>query len=154
MKKKRPMPDDLVVGAEPEVPADALRLLLPERRRVAAQPGERVVGEAEADQEARDAEEIAEEDGDVVLVDVGEVAQAGRVQVMADVPAGVVAADAEEHGSERVEADQASTEGRAGGGRVIAHWSPSCSGKDRPAARCVRQVTVVPATSQFQAPPN
>ena len=70
--------DDLVVGAEAEVAADPLRLLLAQRRRIAAQPRPRVDAEAEPDEEADDAEEVAEEDRDVVLVGVGEVLDARR----------------------------------------------------------------------------
>ena len=67
--------DDLVVGAEPEVarrcPASPSR---------AATAGSRAAGRtgswrSRGRQEADDAEEVAEEDGDVVLVGVGEVAR-------------------------------------------------------------------------------
>ena len=46
--------DDLVVGAEAEVARPASLLLLPQRRRVAEQALDRVVEEAEADEEADD----------------------------------------------------------------------------------------------------
>ena len=74
-KKNTPIPtrywiaDDLVVGAQAEVAADALALalVLGQRRRVAEHPPDRVVGEPEADQEADHPEQVAEQDRDVVL---------------------------------------------------------------------------------------
>ena len=72
--------DDLVVGAQAEVAADplALGLVLGERRRVAEHPADRVVGEAEPDEEADHAEQVAEQHRDVVLPGLGaEVADAG-----------------------------------------------------------------------------
>ena len=60
--------DDLVVGAQAEVAPDPLLLLLAQRRRAAEQARERVVDEAQADQEADHAEDVAEEQRDVVLV--------------------------------------------------------------------------------------
>ena len=85
--------DDLVVGAEPEVAADPLRLLLPQRRRIAAQPGERVVEEAEPDQEADHAAEIREHDRQLVRVDRGEVGDARALDQVRRVPADVPADD-------------------------------------------------------------
>jgi hypothetical protein len=70
--------DDLVVGAQPEVARDALRLLLAQRRRIAAQPSPGIDAEAEPDQEADDAEEVTEKDRDVVLAGVGEVRGTNR----------------------------------------------------------------------------
>ena len=69
-------PDDLVVGAEAEVAPDALFLLLAQRRRAAEHPRDRVVGEAEADEEADHAEQVGEQQRDVVLVRVGRVFEA------------------------------------------------------------------------------
>ena len=60
--------DDLVVGAQAEVAPDPLALLLAQRRRPSEQARDRVVGEAEADQEADHAEDVAEQQRDVVLV--------------------------------------------------------------------------------------
>ena len=120
MKKKRPMPqqvldaDDLVVGAEAEVAADALGLLLAQRRRVAAQPRPRVVAEAEPDQEPDDAEDVAEEDRDVVLVGVAEVLDARAVDVVADEPAEVVADDPEHDRGEELKPSRR----RQSGGRI------------------------------------
>jgi hypothetical protein len=74
MKKNRPIPhqvldpDDLVVGAQAEVARDAVVLLLAQRGRTPEQPRDRVVGEAQADQEADHAEDVAEQQRDVVLV--------------------------------------------------------------------------------------
>ena len=62
--------DDLVVGAQAEVAPDPLFLLLAQRRRPAEQARDRVVGEAEADQEADHAEHVGEQQRDVVLVGV------------------------------------------------------------------------------------
>ncbi len=60
--------DDLVVGAQAEVAADPVFLLLAQRGRSPEQARDRVVGEAEADQEADDAAEIGEQQRDVVFV--------------------------------------------------------------------------------------
>src|SRR5581483_8165048 len=68
--------DDLVVGAEAEVAADPARLLLAQRRRVAAQARERIVEEAEPDEEADDAAEVRHHDRELVVVDVPEVVEA------------------------------------------------------------------------------
>ena len=53
--------------------------------------------------------EVAEEDGEVVLVDPAgtEIRDARPVDVMADEPAEVVAENSEHDGGQRVEADQA-----------------------------------------------
>ena len=66
--------DDLVVGAQPEVPSEALvlALVLGQRRRVAEQPAERVVERSRGRQETDHAEHVAEEDRDVVLPRLGE----------------------------------------------------------------------------------
>ena len=61
-------PHDLVVGAEAEVAPDPLVLLLAQRRGPAEQARDRVVGEAQPDQEADHAEEVGEQQRDVVLI--------------------------------------------------------------------------------------
>ena len=78
---------DLVVGAQAEITAEpfALGLVLGKRRRVAEQPVDRVIGEPEPDQEAEHAEQVAEQDRDVVLSGLcGEVVEARRVDQAAD----------------------------------------------------------------------
>ncbi len=101
-------PHDLVVGAEPEVAADPLLLLLAQRRRAPEQARDGVVGEAEPDEEADHAEQVGEQQRDVVFVDVVGVFEAFRVgDQVADPPAEVVAADAEYDRGEEVEPDQA-----------------------------------------------
>jgi hypothetical protein len=107
-----------VVGAEAEVARPASLLLLPQRRRVAEQPLDRVVEEAESDKEADDAAEIGEIDGQLVVVDVGEVGDARPNDAVGAVPADVPAGDGEEEGRNEVEADQAAPQRRlrCGGG--------------------------------------
>ena len=74
MKKNSPIPhevldaDDLVVGAQAEVAPDPLVLLLAQRGRPAEQAADGVVGEAQPDQEADHAEQVGEQQRDVVLV--------------------------------------------------------------------------------------
>ena len=105
--------DDLVVGAETEVAVDAGVFLLSQRRRITAQAGERVVEEAEADEEADDAADVREVDGQLVVVDVGEVADAQAGDRMGSEPAHIPATDAEDGTGEEVEAEQAAPERRA-----------------------------------------
>ena len=88
--------DDLVVGAEAEVARPAAGLLLAQRRRVAAQPRDRVVEEAEPGEEPDDAAEVGEEDGQLVLVGVAEVLEAQARDRVGAEPADVPAADAEQ----------------------------------------------------------
>jgi hypothetical protein len=101
---------DLVVGREPEVADDALldRLVLGQRGRMAEHAADRVVGEAQADQEADHAQEVAEHDRDVVLPRLGRVIlQARAVDVAADrVIADRVPDDRQHDGGQQVEADQ------------------------------------------------
>jgi len=66
-----------VVGAEAEVASRACGLLLSKRWRLAQQPLDRIVREAEPDEEAEDAGEVREEERDVVLARVGEVVEDG-----------------------------------------------------------------------------
>ena len=70
--------DDLVVGAEAEVAPDPFRLLLAQRRRLAEEALDRIVREAEADEETDDAGEVRDEQRDVVLAGVVEVVEARR----------------------------------------------------------------------------
>ena len=88
--------DDLVVGAEPEVAADAFRLLLAQRRRLAEEALNRVVREPEPDEEADDAGEVRDEERDVVLPGVAEVVEARALHEVAEPPADVEADDAED----------------------------------------------------------
>ena len=59
-------------------------LLFAQRWRIAAEPRPRIHAESHAKEEPGDSEEVAEEDRDVVLVGVCEVADAHPVDVMAD----------------------------------------------------------------------
>ena len=136
--------DDLVVGAETEVARPAAGLLLPQGGRVAAQAGERVVEEAEADEEADDAADVGEADGQLVVVGVGEVADARPGDGVGAEPADVPAADAEQDAGEEVEAEQAAPQRRAAAGRRRrrSSGSPRRAGEDtswrtarRPATR-------------------
>ena len=128
--------DDLVVGAQAEVATHASALLLAQGGGAAEQARDGVVGEAEADKEADYAEEVAEQQRHVVLVGGALVFEAGAVDQMADPPAEVVAADAEDHGGEQVEADQATPQwapDRRWGGCGCAHraHSPRLNGSGR-----------------------
>ena len=107
--------DDLVVGAQAEVATHALVLLLAQATRAGRACARRVVGEAEADQEADHAEEIAEHQGDVVLVGGRLEFEAGAFDLVADEPAEVVAGDTEDHRGKQVEADQATPQRAAAG---------------------------------------
>src|SRR5262249_61771111 len=78
--------------------------------RVAEHPLARVVEEAHADQEADDAAEVGEVDGQLVVVDVREVREARPDDPVRAVPAEVPAADAEDERGDEVEADQAAPE--------------------------------------------
>ena len=100
-------PDDLVVGAEAEVPPGPLRLLLAQRCRPAEHPLHRIVRKAEADQEPDHAGEVRDEERDVVLPGVVEVVDAGRLDEMPEPPADVEADDAEDHRRKQVEAEEA-----------------------------------------------
>ncbi len=113
-------PDDLVVGAEAEVAADALVLLLAKRRGAAQQPGDGVVGEAQADQEADHPEQVGQQQCDIVFVGRRLVFEAfPAVDLMADEPAEVVAGDSEQHRTQQVEADQPPPQGADGPGRGV-----------------------------------
>ena len=72
-----------------------------------SEPLQRVVGETEADEEADHADEVRDEQRDVVLIRVGEVVDALRVDLMAEPPADVEPDDPEHDSAQEVEADQA-----------------------------------------------
>ena len=103
-------PDDLVVGAEPEVAADAARLVLEDGSLATDHPAQRVAGEAEADQKTDHGKQVSEHQRDVVLVRVSEVVEAFGVDLMAQPPAEVEADDQQDDAREEVEADQAPPE--------------------------------------------
>ena len=118
--------DDLVVGAEAEVARPAAGLLLAQRRRIAAQARERVVEEAEPDEEADHAADVGEEDGQLVVVDVAEVVEARADDRVGAEPADVPAADAEDDAGEQVEADQPAPEAARGRDGDRAHPALLC----------------------------
>ena len=98
--------DDLVIGAEAEVARDALLLLLAQRRRLAEHALHRVVREAETDEEPDHADEVGDEERDVVLMRVAEVVDARPGDLVPEPPADVEADDAEHDGRQQVEPDQ------------------------------------------------
>ena len=101
--------DDLVVGRVADVARPAARVLgveVVDVGRPPRDPRERVVEEAEPGQEADHAEQVGEEERDVVLVRVAEVVEALRVDLVAEPPAEVVAGRREDHREQQVEADQ------------------------------------------------
>ncbi len=115
--------DDLVVGAEAEVTTDAVLLFLAQGRGPAEQPRDRVVGEAEADEEADHAAEVGQQQRDVVLVGRRGVFEAFSFgHEVADPPAEVVAADAEDHRAQQVESDQPPPQ------RSLCHRGLRCAG--------------------------
>ena len=103
-----------MIGAEPEVAADAAALLLVEGGLAAQHPGQRVLEEAQSRHEADHEEQVAEQKGDVVLTGVRDVLVAGEVDPVAQPPAEVEADDPKHDPGEQVEADHAA-QWRAGG---------------------------------------
>ena len=86
-------PDDLVVGAEPEVarPGAVILVLVGDRGRPAGHAGQGVVEEAEPAEQADQGEDVGEKERDVVLVCLAEVVDALGVDLVAEPPAQVVA---------------------------------------------------------------
>ena len=99
----------LVVGAVADVARPAarvVRLVVVNRGRPSGDPGERVVEEAEPGQEADHAEQVGEEEGDVVLARVADEVEALGVDLVAEPPPQVVADRGENYRGEEVEAEQ------------------------------------------------
>ena len=118
--------DDLVVGAQAEVAPDALALLLAQRGRTSEQSRDGVVGEAEADQEADHAERRSRAAARRrSRRSPSRSRSLGAVDQVADEPAQVVAADAEDDGGQQVEADQAPPHRRSVG------WGAAAASLDR-----------------------
>ena len=109
--------DDLVVGRQREVPKDALLLglALGQRRGMPEHPLQRVVGKAQADEEADHAEDVAEHDRDVVLARLrGVVREVRAGEALADPVADEPPHDPEDDPGHDVEADQPSPAGARG----------------------------------------
>ena len=96
-----------MVGAKPEVAADAAALFLVEGGLAAQHSGQRVLGEAQPGHETDHEEQVAEQQGDVVLAGVGDELVVREVDPVAQPPAEVEADDAEQDPGEQVESDQA-----------------------------------------------
>ena len=85
---------------------------LAQRRRIAAQPRERVVEEAEPGKESNDAAEVREHERQLVEVDVPEEVDAGARDGVRTEPADVPTTDAEDARGQQVEANETAGDAR------------------------------------------